>query len=342
MITDVVNGLDSYPAIEVGSPHTEAVIEVTKDNLVEKIPPRENLYRGQTPQGFHLPVIREAHERARNEGFKDAHCDIELVLKYKSGGPVYLIRGSEYNIKITYPLDIFIADKILQTRSVLPPSVETDTLKEKISGKVIVVFGGTSGIGLEICRACEELGGYVYGLSRRTNVDVRDIDSISSALKKVYKKHNKIDHVVCSAAIVNVGTIEESNTDSILDQINTNLIGNIFVAKASIPYLIETKGSLLFFASSSYVRGRNKYSVYSASKAAMVNFVQGLGEELDSRNVRVNIINPDRTDTPMRQIAFSDRDRSSLLKPSTVAFAAVRVMASDTTCSVIDVRHDIH
>ena len=121
-ITEVIDALDNYSAVETGTPHIEAVLKVDDNNLVKDIPPRENLYRGQTPQGFRLPIIRDAHEQARNEGYKDAHCDCELVLKYESSEVVYMVRGSEYNIKITYPFDILIAEIFLKALSDIPPN----------------------------------------------------------------------------------------------------------------------------------------------------------------------------------------------------------------------------
>jgi 2-C-methyl-D-erythritol 4-phosphate cytidylyltransferase len=335
-ISEVINGLDTYSAILTATPHTEAVIKIV-DGKVLDVPRRDDLYRGQTPQGFLLPVIKDAHERSKKEGYTSAHCDCELVNKYGSTNHIHHVKGSEYNIKITFPLDIFIADKILQTRSIPTPSSTADIMEEKIRGKVVVIFGGTSGIGLEMARICNEFGGIVYSFSRKNNTDIRNIDDIKSALKTVYKNNNKIDYVVCSAAIVNVCTIEECTIGSVLDQINTNLVGNIFVAKESIPYLKETQGSLVFFASSSYSRGRKEYSVYSATKAAMVNFTQGLSEELEEQNIRVNIVNPDRTDTPMRRKYFKDY-KPTLIDPKTVASAALRVMTSDITGSVIDIK----
>ena len=65
----------------------------------------------------------------------------------------------------------------------------------------------------------------------------------------------------------------------------------INVAKASIPYLKESKGSLQLYASSSYTRGRALYSTYSSTKAGIVNLAQALAEELAIDGIRVNVIN---------------------------------------------------
>lgn len=97
-------------------------------------------------------------------------------------------------------------------------------------------------------------------------------------------------------------------------------------------------GSLLFFTSSSYTRGRMMYSVYSATKAAFVNFVQALAEEWYSYGVRVNCINPERTKTPMRIKNFGNEPEGTLLDPKYVATASLNVVFSNYTGEVFDVR----
>jgi len=77
--------------------------------VVESIPQRDKIFALQTPQGFRLSLIKEAHVKAWNEGFKGASDDCSLILRYFKDEKVYLISGSPYNIKITYPLDVEIA-----------------------------------------------------------------------------------------------------------------------------------------------------------------------------------------------------------------------------------------
>jgi len=337
IITEVIYKLDEYPAVDVAVPVTDTIIKISDKKIIEDIPQRKYLWRGQTPQGFLLPVIKKAHLLAKKEGIKDSTDDCSLVLRYNLG-KIYVVDGSEYNIKITYPLDIHIADKIFQIRKSRLEDVDVNKLKKDLKGKVIVVFGGTSGIGLEICNLSKRLGAYTYGFSRRTNVDVRDIRSVEAKLNEVYKKHNRIDVVVNSSGILKMTFIESADLSDIIEQINTNLIGSIIVAKASIPYLKETKGNLIFFASSSYTRGRRGYTPYSASKAAIVNFVQGLAEELSHYEIKVNVINPERTDTPLRRKTFGEEDKSLLLSPKFVALMTLKAITTNLTGAVIDIK----
>ena len=94
----------------------------------------------------------------------------------------------------------------------------------------------------------------------------------------------------------------------------------------------------MLFSSSSYTRGRELYSTYSSAKAGIVNLVQALSEELLPENIRINSINPQRTATQMRLKAFGKEPAGSLLDVKTVAEVSLKVLLSDLTGEVIDVR----
>ena len=98
------------------------------------------------------------------------------------------------------------------------------------------------------------------------------------------------------------------------------------------------KLKLLFYTSSSYTRGRAFYSLYSSTKAAVVNFVQAIAQEWEASGVKVNCINPERTKTPMRERNFGVEDASTLLTAETVAKESLKTLLSDFTGQVIDVK----
>ena len=103
-------------------------------------------------------------------------------------------------------------------------------------------------------------------------------------------------------------------------------------------HLAASSGQLLLFTSSSYTRGRAGYSLYSATKAGVVNLAQALADEWADSGIRVNCLNPQRTRTPMRTKAFGEEPADSLLDPEYVAAVALRVLESDLTGQVVDVR----
>ena len=128
------------------------------------------------------------------------------------------------------------------------------------------------------------------------------------------------------------------NHDILDTMIRTNYDGMVNIAIESFQYLRETKGQLLLYTSSSYTRGRALYSIYSSTKAAVVNFMQAIAQEWEPDAIRVNVMNPERTKTPMRIRNFGTEPEGTLLDAHSVAEASLRTLLSDLTGQVIDVR----
>ena len=152
------------------------------------------------------------------------------------------------------------------------------------------------------------------------------------------QKETKIDYVVVSAAVLRKEAFHTMEQKDIETMIDINYKGMIYVSKCAYPYLKESGGQLLHFTSSSYTLGRPFYSLYSSSKAAVVNFVQALSQEWSDAGIRVNCINPERTLTEMRVKNFGMEDPKTLLTAKEVAEASIATLLSDYSGQVIDVR----
>jgi 2-C-methyl-D-erythritol 4-phosphate cytidylyltransferase len=114
-IAGCVRALDTYQAVGVAVPTSDTIV-VVEDGLMTGMPHRDTLRRCQTPQGFRLSVIRRAHELAvADPGFADlaATDDCGVVMRYLPDVPVAVVAGTERNIKITYPVDLSIAQALL-------------------------------------------------------------------------------------------------------------------------------------------------------------------------------------------------------------------------------------
>ena len=331
IIKNCVEALKKYDAIDVAIPSADTIIK-TKDDFIESIPDRKYLKRGQTPQCFKLSLIKKAHELSQgDDNFTD---DCGLIVKYNLA-KVYVVEGDGENIKITYPEDIYMADRLFQVRSAATP--DEQNLKN-LKDKVIVVFGGTSGIGECIVKTSEKFGAKAFSASTRTGCDITKYEEVVKFLENVFKQTGNIDYVVNSAGILKMGKLLDRDIDDIKRDININYIGTINVSKASIPYLQKSEGGILLFTSSSYTRGRALYSTYSSTKAAIVNLTQALAEELAEDRIRINVINPERTATPMRFKAFGKENENSLLSPQKAAESSLKTLLSSLTGQVIDVR----
>lgn len=341
IIHDCVVALDQHSAVDTAIPSADTIIEVSDDGFLVDVPPRSKLRRGQTPQGFRLSAIRTAYDKARLDPNFTATDDCTVVLRYTPDVRIAVVAGSDENMKVTEPIDIAMADRLFQLRSSTAKELAAETRTEGLSGKTIVVFGGGYGIGAEVCAVAKDFGANVFSYSRsETKTHVQNRQEVRDALKSAAEETGRIDYVVNSTGLLAVSRLEDASDDVVYETIDVNLVGSILVAQESLPYLRETAGQLLNFTSSSYTRGRGGYSLYSATKAALVNFTQALADEWVVDGVRVNVINPDRTRTPLRTKAFGNEPADTLLSARAVALASIDTLISTATGHVIDVRRD--
>lgn len=335
IIDNVCEALNTYQAIDVTVPAVDTIIEAEGDHIAA-IPDRSRLQRGQTPQAFRLSVIAEAYKRAFNDPDFKVTDDCGVVVKYMPEVPVHLVAGEESNMKLTYKEDTFLLDKLFQLRGSQAPDVPG---KEHFGGRVAVVFGGSYGIGKDIATELRNAGAKVHSFSRSlTGTDVGNRRDVARALKEVADKEGKIDYVINTAGVLNKEPLCSMDYSIIQAAVQTNYMGTVNVALEAYSYLKQTQGQLIFFTSSSYTRGRAFYSIYSSTKAAIVNFVQAIAQEWESVGIRVNCINPERTKTPMRVKNFGVEPDDTLLKSEVVADATVRCLMADYTGQVIDVK----
>ena len=330
-----LDALDEHDAIDTAIPASDTIIRLAENRIIADIPDRSMLHLGQTPQGFRSGLLRRAHQRASGDDDLKVTDDCGLILHYGMGA-VTVVSGDINNIKITYPSDIYLADRIFQlrTRQVATAHAGMGELK----GKVVVVFGASRGIGSCIKTIAETHGALVCAVSRRDGVDVSDPEAVRATLVATRDRYGRVDTVINTAGVLRTGLLAGQEYAAIDEQLMTNLRGSLVVAREAFDVMRDTGGSIALFTSSSYTRGRARYSVYSATKAAVVNLVQALAEEFLPFNVRINAINPERTATPMRTENFGNESAELLLTPETVANATLAVCTSSATGEVVDVR----
>ena len=343
IITECFEALEEHPAVDVAIPSADTIIEVGADNTIRDIPPRAALRRGQTPQAFRSSVIRRAYALADQDPAFEATDDCTVVLRYLPDEPIWVVRGDERNMKVTDPIDVYIADKLFQlTHTEAPEGVSEDDYRQALSGRAVVVFGGSYGIGADICRLAEQYGARVFSFSRSaTGTHVERRADLVAAAEHVLAEAGRIDHVVNTAGVLPRGTLAETSEETVYSATDVNYLAPVFIAQVFHPHLAANRGSLLLFTSSSYTRGRSGYSLYSSAKAATVNLTQALADEWAGDGVRVNCINPERTATPMRTKAFGQEPAESLLESEAVARTSLDVLVSGFTGHVIDVRREV-
>lgn len=328
-----LEALDEFDAVDTGIPSSDTIIQVSGNDTIADIPARAELRLGQTPQGFRARILRQAHAQAAAECNLNATDDCSLILRYGLA-PIKVVLGNVNNIKITYPSDIYLADRIFQVRT--RPMTASGTFQ--LEDKVVVVFGGSRGIGKRIAALAESNGARVRSVSRRDGIDVSNPESVRLILHEMRDSHGHLDAVINTAGVLRTGLLVGQEYPDIDEQLSTNLRGSVVVAREAFSLMQDSGGSIALFASSSYTRGRARSSVYSATKAAVVNLVQGLAQEFRPFGVRINAINPERTATPMRSENFGKEIPAELLDPDTVASATLSAVCSHASGEVIDVR----
>ncbi|HAX7922871.1 TPA: bifunctional cytidylyltransferase/SDR family oxidoreductase [Escherichia coli] len=339
IINNCIDALRNFEAVDVVIPSADTLVEVYDDGCISNIPNRDIMRRGQTPQAFKLGTLKQAYQRAINAQRFSFTCDCGVVRSMVPGVRVATVVGAESNMKVTHPIDLFIAEKLLQEANKI--SFNTGDNLDYIKDKNIIIFGGNSGIGLEIKKAAILLGANVEIASRSfNNVDIVDIECVKNYLAQMEKKLGCIDYIINTAGVLIKKPIDMLTNEEVHTLININFIGAVNIAMASKQYLKKSSGMLLNFTSSSYTRGRSYYALYSSSKAAIVNFTQAIAEEWSSENIKVNCINPERTATPMRTINFGIEPAELLLDPRDVALTSLKVLGADSTGLIIDVRKD--
>jgi len=112
IIADCAAALEKHDAIGTAVPTSDTIL-VVADGVIAGVPPRETLYRAQTPQGFRLETIVRAHALAAADPAFAPTDDCGVVLRYLPDVPVHIVAGSERNIKVTYPSDLPIAEALL-------------------------------------------------------------------------------------------------------------------------------------------------------------------------------------------------------------------------------------
>jgi 2-C-methyl-D-erythritol 4-phosphate cytidylyltransferase len=114
IVEDCVRALATYDAVCVAIPVSDTLIEIdTADERVVSIPARARFRRAQTPQAFRLSTIRAAYALAAADPDFSATDDCSVVLSYLPATPIHVVPGSERNVKVTHPIDLLLAEALI-------------------------------------------------------------------------------------------------------------------------------------------------------------------------------------------------------------------------------------
>lgn len=187
-------------------------------------------------------------------------------------------------------------------------------MTKRFDGKVVVITGGTDGIGLTTAKAFAAEGAFVYVTGRRqerldeavaeigngavgVRGDVGDLADLDRLYARVKRDHGRVDVVFANAGVSEsapIGAIEEDHFDRVFA---INVKGTVFTVQKALP-LMSAGGAVVLAGSGAGSKGFPNLSVYSATKAAIRSFARTWTIDLKSRGIRVNVVSPGMVLTP--------------------------------------------
>jgi NAD(P)-dependent dehydrogenase (short-subunit alcohol dehydrogenase family) len=185
----------------------------------------------------------------------------------------------------------------------------------KLTGKVAVVTGGTTGIGLATARLFADEGAQVIATGRNPETlaaarkdlpqgvavvqsDAGDPEQVQKLFQDIGREHGRIDVLFLNAGIAQFAPIGESAEKLFDETLRVNLKGPFLALRAALP-LLGKGASVIFNTSVASERTLANTAIYSASKAALASLARGAAIELAPRGVRVNSVQPGPITTPI-------------------------------------------
>jgi NAD(P)-dependent dehydrogenase (short-subunit alcohol dehydrogenase family) len=201
---------------------------------------------------------------------------------------------------------------------------------QALQGKVAVITGGSSGIGLATAKRFVAEGAFVFITARRqaeldravneigknvvaVRCDVSKLDDLDHLYKEVAARKGKIDILFANAGMVETVETPAVTPEHFDRTFNTNARGAYFTVQKAL-LLLNDGASIILTGSGVWQKGMPIYSTYAATKAAVRSYVRTWAAEFGRRGIRANVISPGPTQTPIFYEQFSTREAADALK----------------------------
>jgi 3-oxoacyl-[acyl-carrier protein] reductase len=200
-----------------------------------------------------------------------------------------------------------------------------------MADRVVLVTGGTRGIGLAIAEAFKADGDRVAVTHRSKPVegflsvrcDVTSGEDVEAAFKEVEERLGPVEVLVANAGATRDGLLIQMSEDAFASVLDTNLVGAYRVAKRAAPKMIRARrGRIVLISSVVALAGSGGQTNYGAAKAGLIGFARSLAREIGSRNVTINVVAPGFIETDMTAALPEARKQELLSQIPLKRFAA--------------------
>ena len=187
-------------------------------------------------------------------------------------------------------------------------------------GMTVIVTGSGAGMGREAAKLFAAYGANVVvnslsgscegtreeiaaagGSVIAVQADVGTLEGCEAIIEKTVEKFGRIDVLVNAAGIVVDGSVETAELDDWDRSMNTNVKSVFMLSRLAMPYLRESRGSIVNVASVAAIKGLKNRAIYSATKGAMISLSQSMAAEYVSEGIRVNCVSPGTVLSPSLQ-----------------------------------------
>ncbi|POP44350.1 oxidoreductase [Superficieibacter electus] len=197
-------------------------------------------------------------------------------------------------------------------------------MSQKFANKVVVITGGSDGIGLATAKRFATEGAQVYVTARRQEPldravseighdaigiqgDVADPTSLDRLYQRIMRDHGRIDVLFANAGISESAPLDTIDDAHIERVFSVNVKGTLFTVQKALP-LMTPGSSVILTGSVAGSKGIASLSVYSATKAAIRSFARTWTTDLKARGIRVNVVSPGMILTPAMQAYLQAND----------------------------------
>jgi NAD(P)-dependent dehydrogenase (short-subunit alcohol dehydrogenase family) len=231
----------------------------------------------------------------------------------------------------------------------------------KLEGKIALVTGGGTGIGLATAQRFAKEGAYVYitgrrqseldkavksigGSAKAVQTDVSKLSDLDKLFAQIKQEKGRVDVVFANAGVVVPGLLGEITEEAYDKTFDINVKGVLFTVQKALG-LMPDGGSILINASVVSSKGFPALSVYSATKAALRSFARTWTTDLKARKIRVNVVSPGPIETPaLDGLAKNEEERKAVVtqltsgvplgrmgEPDEIAKAALFLASDDSS-----------